>query len=219
MKICPPCEMFLRMKKSLFIWLIFLVTFGFLLIQVLFLNDLKLMFSTKDTPFKVNQQERQDYDLPDRRINPKFDLLLRQKSTSTDLLISNDFKWPAKQRLVEIDIPLDDRHRPYLINLLPFYNKKNYFNFSTRFVLVDSDESQTTTTTPTTGSKGQFLNIESENRRISLREDWTLTESKSNEQVSLRGINKQKASLYQSDSDGMFKCLNSNVKYFLIISR
>ncbi len=156
--------------------------------------------------------------------NPRFGVLSRKKENIRDIQTSNGvknakkvFKKVMKNELV---IPLDTNKQPYLFHMLPFYHRINYVNFShamvESLVLVDdfSSLAKLVNTTQVT-----FVNIEEENRikNMAVLKDSDLVQlpiSENKEEInSIRGVKIDKLHLYKPDSNGFFKCIDSNVNF------
>jgi hypothetical protein len=113
------------------------------------------------------------------------------------------------ENVTELLIPLHGEQRqPSLVNMLPFYHKKNSFNFT--IVQVIRYKNANKPSPNAINDRSQFLNIETENRQI----DTDRLRANSHDDstyINIRGINKNDFELYKPDSSGLFKCLNSNV--------
>ena len=166
---------------------------------------------------------------PARRLNPRFDSYVDNDNNKLLSKIKNRIVWPStkqpttpkkafkptnRAKKAQIQIPLDEFYRPHLIYLLPFYHRNSFFNFSIIYVneqneQIKPDESRSPIKQ---NSSTDFLNIESENRvvDVNLLRTYDFEFSKAPD-ASLRGVNKDKMSLYLPNSNNEFQCLNSNV--------
>ena len=176
---CNLNEKMALVKKSRLVVLLTIATVIFISIQVLFFNSLKSV-------------------LTDSASNDIFlnrTIIIRQ-------LVNRETR-KQSQKVSQFKIPLDEDNQPELVNLLPFYNRLNHFNFTLYFIDEPAEIAKT--------SKSQFVAIESENRltdkTLLKKYDADLT----TDLKSFRGININKLYLYKPDANGYFKCLNSNV--------
>ncbi len=200
-----------RLKNSHILISVFAVAALFTLFQVLFMNNFQNLFkrsSLIDSKFVW--------------INNMKELGMRTTTTTRTLnsnnleknfkgkLKMNDFqthvtsKRQKKSKKSEILIPLDLNGQPHLMNMLPFYHKYNYFNFSSVFV-YDYELENVENIETNRKESNRFVNIEEEHRLVKNLE-------KTNQgTLEIKGIDIRKANLYTPDENGQFKCLNSNV--------
>ena len=134
--------------------------------------------------------------------NPQVQI---EKQATTRMLYRNVSK-------TEYYIPLDVNRQPFLRDALPFFNNKNSYNFS----LISVIRTEKIDNSGKEEKPSDFLAIEQENRQINsnrLSRNAKLGGRKVEDYYrSIRGINKEKYELYKPDSNGLFKCLNSNQK-------
>lgn len=223
-----------RVKKSYFLIGILIISFLYVLFQISIIGNLK------SYPSKYHQDLNPKFDHHDKVLKDlinkheksieKKQVLVESISTAsisspkprTNKLfrlnkqtIMNNLKSEAliRTKSTLIDIPTDyNDKKPILLYQLPFYHKYNYFNFS--IITVEADTIKPILVNKTKTSKNQFINIELENRIVDvsmLKQYEFSTEKPVEAGKNLRGINLDKMHMYLPDSDGMFKCLNSNV--------
>lgn len=192
---------FFKKSRRQLLSILFIAAIIFITIQFLIINN----FNTTTIAILTDQTE------PKNQNNVIINKILMNKmqTTSSD---SSSNKYRAKRKS-QFKIPLDSNNQPELVNLLPFYHRFNHFNnFSLYF--IDDPAIMISTTAI---KKSTFIGIESENRMIDLsllkKDDIDLDHINLD---NIKGINKMNKLLYKPDSDGYFKCLNSNVNYFFL---
>jgi hypothetical protein len=172
---------------------------------------IQLMFNFK---ISITHYKNDEY----MKNNPKFGFWSRQKTNEKSSDIKNNKKVFKKVMKNEMVIPLDSHYQPYLFHMLPFYHRINYVNFSRvmveSLVLVDDFNNfpKLVNTTQVT-----FVNIEDENRikNKAILKDSDLVQLPNSEDKQefnhIRGVKLDKLHLYRPDSNGLFKCIDSNV--------
>ncbi len=221
----------MRCNKTQLMVSVFSVTALFLVLQLIFVTILKNSLSSvnlDNIAFSENiVNDKIIIDRPIRDINPRFGHRIAEinrenfnkmqtESTRKRLAlisrlqnINNEFNQDTiYENVTELLIPLfGEQHQPSLFNMLPFYHKKNSFNFSVVNVIRYK---QARPALHSVADKNQFLNIETENRQIDADRLKANIQDDS-QYINIRGINKNDFELYKPDSRGLFKCLNSNV--------
>lgn len=172
-------------KKSRLILIICVVTILFFTIQFILKSNLNDRLN--DTTRRLFLQDESNLLLNKLSINNASRRITRNK-----------------QKISQVRIPLDENNQPSVENQLPFFNRLNHiYNFSLYYIEEPNE-------TPSR-DETKFVGIESENRII----DRTLIKKYDVDLAidlqNVKGINKNKLFLYKPDSNGYFKCLNSNV--------
>ena len=199
----------LRLRKIKLFMLIAALGLIFFTIQLMFSN-------------KINFDADIDYAMING-INPKFNKKVIRNENSEILfqkIKTNGKKRFKKVKVTELVVPLNSNQQPFLLNMLPFYHKNHFLNFS--HIMIDSlvlmddiveNEKQQNSNNPT------FLSIEEENRIKSktVFKDSDIVELDIGEnQPLIKGVKLDKIHLYRPDSNNLFKCINSNVSFFLL---
>lgn len=171
-----------------------LVTITFLFFQLLFVNRLKVLFNRNAeigenfiNPRFLVWKMKTEWSSPFREIA----IVKENESSQTSNIsvtvatINNSLKYFAQMKIpLDADSPDSPDSPPKLFYLLPFNHKKNMYNFETFLVQPNNSRSEV------------LVTLKDLNDRL------------------FRGIDKRKFELYQPDSNGLFKCLNSNVRRF-----
>ncbi len=191
---------FLKKSRRQLLSILFIAAIIFITIQFLIINN----FNSTTTIAILTTDKTE----PTNQNNVIINKILMNKIQTTSGGSSNEYR---AKRISQFKIPLDSNNQPELVNLLPFYHRFNHFNnFSLYF--IDDPALISTTTAIKTQKKSTFIGIESENRMIDLsllkKDDIDLDHINLD---NIKGINKMNKLLYKPDSDGYFKCLNSNV--------
>ncbi len=197
------------MRKSRVLFLVCIAATMFITIQFLIYHKLKSFV----TDFSIGS--RSESQLNENRIILSKILKSNQYIQSESTLHSKLSR--QRKKMVQFRIPVDSDSNPELINLLPFYNRLNHFNFTS--YLVDEPDVYEVDSKLSTRRMSTFVGIESENRLIdkSLLKNYEIDLDIHIDLNNIRGINKHKKFLYKPGKDGRFKCLNSNVITCFII--
>jgi hypothetical protein len=217
-------------KSQLLAWVLS-VTALFLLLQLLFINILKNSSAgggsngsnsiefAENKLVKINKNTDETIQINPRDVNPRFRHRLNennhQTSASSPHLMSKFLQFKSHHdadsqqnyhTVNELLIPLyGDERKPNLVNMLPFYHKKNSFNFTLVQVSRLDHERPSDSDAPLDNRQIESMRLKSP----SDRKDDSYYKN-------LRGINKQDFELYKPGADGLFKCLNSNVNNLII---
>ena len=222
-----------RFSKLQLILSVLLVTALFLLLQLLFVSILKNSNTSSNILDNFSKRNKEDDVtssnlLPfNRLINPKFNRILQHASTTVAalkglILLSKFLNDQRNQQTTqefkpnrnEYFIPLDTNKQPQLIHILPFNNMKNILKNLNLVQVAETNRKYEAV------REDHFLNIESENRKIDA--DQLGLNNGNNKlrdntyYLNIRGINKENFEFYKPDSNGLFKCLNSNVSIYNI---
>lgn len=203
-----------RLKNSHILIAVFALAALFTLFQILFMSSFQNVFTSRsliDSKFVwINNVKELGLRITTTKTLGKLNAINSEKKNNNNWLKMNNFqthvtnKKQKKTKKSEIFIPLDPNGLPHLVNMLPFYHKYNYFNFSSVYV-YDYELEKAEIEQLGQKEQNRFVNIEEEHRLVKNIENINQVT------LEIKGIDIRKANFYKPDENGQFKCLNSNV--------
>ena len=192
----------MRSLKKVHVLVAFVVvTCVFFLFQFSFISNIKLRSNQADSNQHANA--------PGLPLKPKKHVELNHLNDNLKNVEKNNANTKKRSKLL---LPLDKDGHPFLNYSLPFfYSGMLYSHFGFKIVFVDDDvQISPQNSLNKIAGTSEFIGIEAENKMID-KNSLRTYDVQSEKAPGVRGINQNKAELYQPDTNGQFSCLNSNV--------
>jgi hypothetical protein len=202
----------IRLKKLHLFLLLIIFTVIFFMIQLIF--NIKISVTHFNSNHNI-MNPRFNYKTNKQNILNQADSAVTKHNKISFISKQNRLNKAYKKVLKsELLVPLDYNNQPFLYNMLPFHHIINFKNFSHVNVesLVQVYHDFMTLDSKNT-SQLTFVNIEDENKikDKSILKDSDIVTSGNNVQLVIKGASLDSLHLYNPDSKGFFKCINSNV--------